>query len=154
MEKIISSMLGDYERGSVSRRQLIQGLAAVAAAAQTGSASASTFQGLEVNHVALRVANVAGSRDFYQKHFGLPVVRESSSSCFLGMGKNFLALFHNQNAGMDHFCIAIKNYKADSVMAELEQQGLNPRRPAGSNRVYFPDPDGLEVQVSAPDHQP
>ena len=154
MEKIISTMLESYERGAVSRRQLIQGLAAVAAAAQAGSASASTFQGMEINHVALGVTNVPSSRDFHQKHFGLPVVRQSSSSCFLGMGKNFLALFHNPNAGMDHFCIAINNYKADSVMAELERQGLNPRRPAGSNRVYFPDPDGLEVQVSAAAHQP
>ena len=86
MEQIISTMLGSYERGAVSRRQLIQGLAAVAAAAQAGSASASTFQGMEINHVALGVTNVPGSRDFYQKHFGLPVVRQSSSSCFLGMG--------------------------------------------------------------------
>ncbi len=154
MEKIISRMLDSYEGGAVSRRQLIQGLVAVAAAAQAGSASASTFQGMEINHVALRVTNVPRSRDFYQEHFSLPVVRQDSGACFLGMGKNFLALFHNPNAGMDHFCIAINNYKADSVMAELERQGLNPRRPAGSNRVYFPDPDGLEVQVSAAGHQP
>ncbi len=154
MEQIISRMLDSYEGGAVSRRQLIQGLAAVTLAAQAGSASASTFQGLEINHVALRVSSVTRSRDFYQEHFGLPVVRQSSSSCFLGMGKNFLALFHNQNAGMDHFCIAIRNYQADSVVEELKRQGLNPRRPAGSNRVYFPDPDGLEVQVSAADHQP
>ena len=154
MEKIISRMLDSYEGGAVSRRQLIQGLVAVAAAAQAGSASASTFQGMEINHVALAVTNVPRYRDFYQKHFGLPVVRQDSGACFLGMGKNFLALFHKQNAGMDHFCIAIRDYQADSVVEELKRQGLNPRRPAGSNRVYFPDPDGLEVQVSAANHQP
>ena len=70
------------------------------------------------------------------------------------MGKNFLALFHNPSAKMDHFCIAIKNYRADSAMEELQRQELNPNRRAGSNRVYFPDPDGLVVQVSAADHQP
>ena len=86
MEKLISGMLASYERGAVSRRELIQGLAAVAAAAQAGSASASTFQAVEVNHVALRVTDVARSRDFYQKHFGLPVVHQSSRACFLGMG--------------------------------------------------------------------
>ena len=154
MKKIISSMLESYERGVLSRRQLIQGLAAVGAAAQAGSASASTFQAVEINHVALRVTNVPRSRDFYQKHFGLPVVRQDSRACFLGMGKNFLALFRNQNPGMDHFCIAIKNYRADAAMEELKGQGLNPNRPAGSNRVYFPDPDALVVQVSAVDHQP
>ena len=82
------------------------------------------------------------------------MIRESESSCFLGIGKNFLTLFQNQNPGLDHYCLAIENFKADSVMAELKQQGLNPRRPGGTDRVYFPEPDGLELQLSPIDHQP
>ncbi len=152
MNQIISSMLTSYERGRVSRRQLIQGLAALAAAAQTVPASASTFQGVAINHLALRVTHVQRSRDFYQKHLGLPVIRESANDCFLGLGKNFLTLFRNQNPGLDHHCIAIENFKVDSVMDELKRQGLNPTR--RSDRVYFPDPDGLVVQLSSVDHRP
>lgn len=33
----------------------------------------------------------------------------------------------------------------DAVMDALKQ-GLKPQRPSGSDRIYFPDPDGLEVQ--------
>jgi catechol 2,3-dioxygenase-like lactoylglutathione lyase family enzyme len=152
MQEIISKIVQHYESGAISRRQLVQGLAAVATAAQTASAAESTFRGLGLNHVALGVADVERSRDFYQKHFGLPVIRDGRSNCFLGLGKNFLALFRNEKPGMDHYCIAIDNYNPDAVVEELKRQGLNPRRPAGSNRVYFPDPDGLVIQVSSVDH--
>ena len=39
-------------------------------------------------------------------------------------------------------------YTADSAVKRLETAGLKPKR--RSNRVYFDDPDGLEVQVAAP----
>ncbi len=155
MKNLVSSLLHAYENGRLTRRQLVQSVAALAAGASTASAKAdSTFQGVEVNHVALQVTDVARSRDFYQKHLGLPVVSESASNCFLGMGRNFLALFKNAQPGMNHYCIAIEDYEVGKVTEELRVQGLNPRQPAGSRRVYFDDPDGIEVQLSASDHRP
>ncbi len=152
MKQLISNMLESYEGGRVSRRQLVQGLAAIAAAGYAAPAEASTFQGVGLNHVALRVTNVQRSRDFYQKHLGMPVLHESQSNCFVGLGKNFLTLFQNPNPGLDHYCIAIENFRADAVMEELKRQGLNPNRPSGTDRVYFPDLDGLTVQLSSVDH--
>ena len=128
MKEIIASLLESYERGKVSRRQLIQGLAAIAASGHTVPAFGSTFVGL--NHIAIRVTNVQRSRDFYQKHLGAPVIHESETNCFLDLGKNFLTLFQNQTPGLDHFCIAIQNFNADAVMEDLKRQGLNPNRPA------------------------
>jgi hypothetical protein len=55
---------------------------------------------------------------------------------------------------MDHFCIAIENYEVGAVTAELKRQGLNPNQPSGTGRVYFPDPDGLTVQLSSASHGP
>ena len=152
MEQLISCLLEGYERGRVTRRRLIQGLGAIAAAGYAVPADGSTFQGVALNHIAIRVTNVPRSRDFYQKHFGLPVIHESETNCFLGLGKNFLTLFKNPNPGLDHYCIAIENFKADAVMEELKRQGLNPNRPSATDRVYFPDPDGLTVQLSTVDH--
>ncbi len=155
MTQIIATMLKGYEDGKISRRGLLQGLVAIAAAGHAAPAfGSSTFQGVAINHIALRVTNVPRSRDFYQKHFGLPILRESQSNCFLGVGKNFLALFQNQNPGLDHYCLAIEKFNVDSVIKELEQQGFTPRRPRGTDRVYFPDPDGLVVQLSSVDHGP
>jgi len=152
MQQIISRMLETYEHGRLGRRQLIQGLAAIAAAGYAAPASGSTFQGTALNHIAIRVTDVQRSRDFYQKHFGLPVIHEAETNCFLGLGKNFLTLFQNQAPGLDHFCIAIQHFSPDAVMEQLKRQGLKPNRPSGSDRVYFPDPDGLTVQVSSVDH--
>lgn len=152
MKRLISDMLESYELDRVSRRQSIQALAAIAGAAYPARAAASTFRGVALNHIAVRVTNVQRSRDFYQKHFGLPVTHESQSNCFLGLGKNFLTLFQNPSPGLDHFCIAIENFSADGAMEELKRQRLNPTRPAGSDRIYFPDPDRLTVQISSIDH--
>jgi catechol 2,3-dioxygenase-like lactoylglutathione lyase family enzyme len=152
MKQIISKLLEGYELGKVNRRQLIQGLAAIATSASAITAEASTFQGAALNHIAIRVTSVQRSRDFYQKHLGLPVIHESQTNCFLGLGKNFLTLFRNANPGLDHFCIAIENFNAETAMEELRRHGLNPTRPSGSDRVYFPDPDSLTVQLSSVDH--
>ncbi len=152
MKRIISEMLERYEDGTITRRQLIQALGAIATISGAGPLYALTFQGVALNHIAIRVTNVQRSRDFYQKHLGMPVIRESQDNCFLGLGKNFLTLFQNQNPGLDHYCIAIDNFNADSVLEKLKRQGLNPRRPNGTDRVYFSDPDGLEVQLSSVDH--
>ena len=155
MHTCIADMLSRYERGEIRRRDLICGIAALTTISQGVPARASsTFRGVEVNHVALNVTDVKRSRDFYQRHLGLPVVREGENNCFLGLGKNFLALFENPNPGMNHYCIAIEDYEVGRVTAELKRQGLNPRQPAGSSRVYCDDPDGIEVQLSSTNHQP
>jgi hypothetical protein len=140
MKAIISNLLESYELGKVNRRQLIQALAAVASSAYAIPADASTFHGIGLNHVAIRPTNVQRSRDFYQKHLGLLVIHESRVDSFLGLGKSFLTLFQNPNPGLDHFCIAIDNFNADTAKEELRRRELNPTRPSGSDRVYFPDP--------------
>ena len=152
MERIISEMLEDCECGRVSRRSLIGGLSALWFAASPAFAAESTFKGVGLNHIAIRVADIRRSREFYQKHLGLPLIRESETSCFLKVGGEFLTLFKNERPGLDHYCVAIENFKPDAVMSELNRQGLKPRRPSGTDRIYFLDPDGLEVQLSSVDH--
>jgi catechol-2,3-dioxygenase len=151
MQQVIARILDSYEHGRVGRRELIQTLAALAAGSGGAAGqTASTFRGLAINHTAVRVTNIARTRDFYQKHFGLPVIRQSEGSLFLGLGKNFLTFFRNATPGYDHQCIAIENFQPESVIERLKREGLQPRREA--DRIYFPDPDGLTVQVSALDH--
>jgi catechol 2,3-dioxygenase-like lactoylglutathione lyase family enzyme len=158
----IDSMLDQYERGGLSRRQLVLALAGLAAgvggiaSARAGQdppagapAGESTFHATELNHLALNVTDIGRSRDFYMKHLGLTVMREGRSQCFLDVGPHFLALFLNATAapGLNHYCYTVKGYTADSAVETLKSAGFAPRR--AENRVYFDDPDGLEVQVSA-----
>ena len=114
--------------------------------------ASSTFAATGVNHVALSVSEVARSRRFYQRLFGLPLISESTNNCFLGINRNFLALFRGRPTGLNHFCLSIEDYNPDKAVATLKDQGLRPER--RSNRVYFPDPDGLTVQIAAGSHQP
>ena len=56
-------------------------------------------------------------------------------------------MFRSRTAGMHHYCYTVADYDPATVVRTLERAGLKPRREG--NRVYFPDPDGLTVQLSA-----
>lgn len=148
MKETISRLLDSYENGEMSRRTLVGALLGLLATSR--QVRGSTFRGLSLNHVALRVTDVERSKTFYREHFGLPVIRESNRSCFLDLGAHFLALFQHDRAGLDHYCIAIEGYRAGEVVDRLENLGISSRRAA--DRVYFKDPDGIEVQVSSAHH--
>jgi len=154
MNQQIETLVDAYSTGRLSRRQLLAGLGTMFAAATLGGAGtaapppSSTFRSQGLNHIALRVTDIDRSRDFYMKHFGVKVLQQSSRNCFLGVGENnFVALFESDKAGMDHYCYTIADYDPDACVRTLEAEGLKPRRT--SNRVYFDDPDGLEVQIAS-----
>ncbi len=153
MRTFISRILERYESGDLSRRDLIQALASLAAAAPAASAAGSPFKGVGLNHIAVRVTDIPRSKAFYQGLLGLPLMSESSGSCFLKLGDEFLTLFQNRNPGLDHYCVEIETFRPDEVMDQLKREGLQPRRPDGTDRIYFRDPDGLEVQFAAVGHQ-
>ncbi|WP_165227069.1 VOC family protein [Aquisphaera insulae] len=144
-----------FERGDISRRQLasrLMGLGAVLAVmpgtAHADQGGESTFRATRLDHVALNVRDVPRSRDWYIKHLGLDVIRDGGAdNCFLGSGGGFfLTLFRGDKPGLNHYCYAIKDFDVDRAEAKLRAAGLKIRRE--SDRIYFEDPDGIEVQVS------
>ena len=158
MHGIVDDFVNEYDAGKISRRELVARMAGLAAAvaATRSTASAqesggtSPFKATSMNHIALRVTNVQESRDFYVKHLGFNITRDSAMSCFLTMDNGFVALFQGDEPRMDHYCLSIKNYEVGEVTEKLKALDLNPRR--SGNRVYFDDPDGLEVQLAAEEH--
>ena len=154
MYKPISHLLTRYEQGQLTRRDLICGLVALVAAPQASAQSGSSFKGAEMNHIAINVSDVQRSRDFYRNLLDLPILLdESPNACFLGLGEgNFLSIFRG-SPGLNHYCMGIEEYEVGRVLDELRRQGLEPRRTVGTNRVYFDDPDGIEVQLAAAGHQ-
>lgn len=158
MRGTIETIVDAFEAGQLSRRQLVlrltamaTGISAVSSVGQAASDDATpTFQARSLDHIALRVTDVQRSRTFYEEHLGLRVWRDGgANNCFLQCGKNnFVALFRADEPAMDHYCYSIDNYDVEKVVERLKQADLKPRRE--SNRVYFPDPDGLEVQLASP----
>jgi catechol-2,3-dioxygenase len=152
----IDGMVSAYERGRLTRRELVAGLgvflasmagAPRVAAGKETDAAGSTFTATELNHVALDVTDVGRSRDWYIKHLGLTVRSDGERSCFLNCGDHFVALFRADEPGLNHYCYTIKGYDPARAVKALEGAGLSPRRT--DDRVYFEDPDGITVQVSA-----
>lgn len=162
MESRISTLLSHYERGKISRRQLVAGMSSMIALLGTGSLPGAgkrqesgqsdeaepTFRATGLNHIALQVTDVPRSRDFYVRHLGLTVRREGEQNCFLNCGKHFVALFKSDTAQMDHYCYSIDEYDVGECEARLKAEGIEPRVVRSDGRIYFPDPDGLTVQLA------
>ena len=156
MKNAVETLVNDFEKGRISRRDLVGKLCAVSMLAAGASHAAhhekSSFRASGVNHIALNTPDVALSRDFYVKHLGMKVAREGASNCFLTCDDNFLALFRAPDAGLNHFCFSVDDYDVEKAEARLTEEGLEPRRTG--NRIYFKDPHGLTVQLSADKHMP
>lgn len=153
----------DFEHGRLSRRQLVARLIGLGAAAATlkGTAWAQdagqepsaalrpTFRATGLDHIALDVTDVGRSSEFYQRHLGLRVIRGTGDdSSFMGADRDFfLTLFRAEKPALNHYCYSIEDYDPANAAARLVAAGLEPRRTGG--RIYFPDPDGLTVQIAS-----
>ena len=147
MNGAISRLLEAYEKGKMSRREVIQGLALLAVTA--GTAEAAGFQGSSINHVSLFVSNLQRSTDFYQRVFGCPVNKRDGNNQ-LTFGKGFLVLRPGNPPGkVDHFAIGVDNFKKESVTADLKARGATPIDQEGGSGFHVLDPDGFPVQISA-----
>lgn len=112
----------------------------------------SLFNATAINHVALRVSDLETSRAFYENLVGARVYRQTDTACFLEISRdNFLALFTSDRAFIEHFCFTFEGYDADEVAQRLEAAGYSIHRK--DDRVFVEDPDGLLVQLSAPEFE-
>src|SRR5436190_18494268 len=117
MKSEVDRLLNLYEQSSISRRGLIEAVAALSLAA--GAAGASTKPGVTpivqartLNHVTITTANVARSKAFYGRLTGLAVRDEGPNFCELQLENGFLGLYSpweaKQRVGIDHVCLGIE----------------------------------------------
>jgi catechol 2,3-dioxygenase-like lactoylglutathione lyase family enzyme len=154
MIEAAEQVLEGFRCGRLGRREAVLRIVGLAAAALGAGGlpigaeqPQPTFQATGLNHLGLRVTDVARSRDFYSRHLGLKVIRDSiPGNCFLSAGENYVGLFRSDSAAMDHYCYTVDGYEPDRTMETLKREGFSPRRE--ENRVYFEDPDGITVQLA------
>ena len=155
MENTISNLLTRYERGTLSRRELIKAMAMMAtmgAAAEAGTAQATPqanpgFVGSAIEHISLFVSDLKRSRDFYQKTFGLSVVNEAADAIRVGPGRIMIVLRPaTARTGMDHLTIGMDNASKESVIADLKRRGATVLE-GGEANLHVKDPDGLIVEL-------
>ena len=152
MESIISNLISRFEKGSLSRRDLVAGLALLAASGPAGAAQEEIeFRDANIDHVSIHVADLQRSIAFYQKIFGFSVVSRADPEIVrLGNGKKVLvSLNHGSPAGtIDHFAIGIARFNNESGARYVTQRGATPLQ-GDLAGLHIKDPDGVNVQISS-----
>ena len=175
MEHIIAKLLQDFERGHMTRRQLIQSLALAATTATAATAAAAPsaattvsapgadegtgFTALAVNHISYQVKDYTKTRDFYSSLLGMKVTQDNGRQCYLTFGDHGSWLLPRnardaaQAPRVDHIAYTIKAWNKDRVEAELRRRGLDPRVDT-ENSFHVKDPDGFDLQISGEGMKP
>ena len=162
METIVARLLEDFERGRVTRRQMIKSIAAVAAAAAPAAVQSEDsrgFKAVAVNHISYQVADYAKTRDFYAGLLGMKVAADTGTQCFLIFGDSNTFLIPrkaepgNNPPRIDHIAYTIENWDRNAVKAELERRGLDPGADT-ENSFHVKDPNGFDLQISGKDMKP
>lgn len=151
----LDQLVGRYEQGQISRRELLAALSALVVAAPSARAAIPPPIGAikQLNHVTIFVPNVQESVEFYQGLFDMPVLTRQDPGINLNAGGGFLGVYPTPQGAaggsINHLCLAMDNFDADAVLRTLLERGVKARiRLRGDTKeLYFTDPDGISVQL-------
>jgi catechol 2,3-dioxygenase-like lactoylglutathione lyase family enzyme len=150
MESAISDLVARFEKGGLTRRELVRGLAMLAGASVAVSAAqGADFKGATIDHVSIQVADLERSTAFYQKMFGFTVVSEDKPHGIvrLGFTKPIVSINHEAPAGIvDHFALGLPTFDRDAMTAYLKEHGATPQNDPFAG-FHIKDPDGVNIQI-------
>jgi glyoxylase I family protein len=158
MEPIISSLVSRFEKGALSRRDLVQGLAMLAASGTAVTAQETAketvqqgidFKTATIDHVSIQVADLQRSVEFYQKMFGFTVVSEDKPLGIirLGNGRTLVSFNRQSPAGIvDHFAIGVPRFTKESAARYVTERGARVEDDPYAG-LHVKDPDGVNVQI-------
>jgi catechol 2,3-dioxygenase-like lactoylglutathione lyase family enzyme len=152
MEGVISNLLKQFEKGALSRRELVQSLLALTAvghAASAGGLQQTPFKSTRIDHISIQVDDLPRSIAFYQRVFGLSVLNEDKANEIVRMGTTrvIVSLHHKQPTRIvDHYAIAVDGFDRESATVALKQQGLTPEENLDYG-FHVRDPGGIPVQI-------
>ena len=152
MEAIISDLVNRFEKGALSRRGLIQGLAMLAAAGGAppdATAQDAGLKGVNIDHISIQVTDLPRAISFYEKIFGLKILSEDKPNEIsrLGAARVIVSLHHKPPTGIvDHFAIGVENFNKEKVTEQLKGMGLTPAENLDWG-FHIKDPEGMPVQI-------
>src|SRR5215468_3201950 len=146
----------------ISRRQTLSVLAAMVAVGNAGAAEQAIMQPVSLDHVNIRVSNVARSGAFYMGLFDTPVLKNAalraqptsppSEGFFLKFGDGYLAIsqaFAPDRPDLDHYSVGLRDYEKTRLTARLQDNGIAVP-PRSSTDVWLADLDGALMQLRQP----
>lgn len=151
MDTVIRRLVSEFDAGTLSRRELMAGLTALAAAggAPTAAAQTTPFKSTRIDHISRQVADLPRAIAFYEQVFGLKVLNEDKENKIARMGVTsiIVSLHEKPPVGIvDHFAIAIEGFDKDAVTAELAKRGLETDENLDYG-FFVRDPEGFPVQI-------
>ena len=152
METIISNLLTRFEKGALSRRGLIQGLAMLTAAGGAATEAQGQDSGIKaakIDHMSIQVSDLPRSIAFYEKMFGMTILSEDKPNEIvrLGVGKVLVSLHHKSPTGLvDHFAIGVEKFNKEAVTRQLKEFGITPEDNLDAG-FHIKDPEGMAVQI-------
>jgi catechol 2,3-dioxygenase-like lactoylglutathione lyase family enzyme len=150
MEAIISGLVERFERGGLSRRELVQGIMAIAAAGGAfAQGQEAALKGMKIDHISIQVSDLPKSVEFYQKIFGLTILGEDKPNEIvrMGIGRVSVSLHHKSPTGIvDHFAIGVEGFKRETVTQVLKEHGITAENNLDAG-FHIQDPAGINVQI-------
>jgi len=170
MSSMLDSLFDQYERGSMTRRHLVQALAvlvlpATALAQDAAPAPEPIVRGLGVNHIGLTVGDIDRSFVFYRKLFGVTKgwpATNAGTGIHLDFPTGYISVdsVAEQKGVITHFSVSVDHIDqdtakrlADKINSELPDAKARAAFQAndGVSTVNLLDPDGFHVQISPKD---
>lgn len=164
MEPIFTKLVDQFIGGKLSRRDLIQGLAAASVVAGAPAVAATTRRDITcvgVNHISYKAKDYARTRDYYAQNLGMKVEKDTGTRAYLTFGDTFMLIRQGRLGDVtpvvDHIAYTIGGYGADpknfaadheSIGAELNARGLKAESDEVALSWLMRDPENYEVQVS------
>lgn len=155
MESEVTKLVDAFADGKLSRRGLISGLTAIAAAGAATKAAAqeTPFESTAIDHISVQVESLAPSIEFYQNIFGLSILNQDEANKIVRMGPTggriIVSLHEKPPTGIvDHYAIAIRGFDQEQVTAALAAHGLEAQQNLDYG-FYVRDPAGIPVQIVA-----
>ena len=150
MKNIIAGLLGRYEKGKLSRRELI-GVLTMLAAAGTKAEAATLMGGINIDHIAVQVSDLKVSQDFYRNVFGLTLRTEPRADGSVRLDLEQSGFFVLRNARptgtVDHVAIKVEGFNKDLVTRQLRDSGVTPIDGGSGAGFHVVDPDGFKIQL-------
>lgn len=155
-----------YETGHIDRRGFLHALTAASVAAAAGTASQAAPPGIlqisSINHFEIKSTNVARTRDFYQKVFGLEARNSPGRAHVLLPGGAYISIGEVPPAEAspltNHYGFGIVGFNSKNptpTVDRLTAAGIEviPSL-VGLAQPFVRDPDGRRVQITEVDATP
>lgn len=160
---LFDDLLDDYDTGRLNRRQLLQGLVALAvpAAAAAQTPVADPVRARTINHVHIVVNELEQSKEFYGKLLGAKFQHQFTKDIhsvvlpgeagWISLDGGTSQVDKEKKNRLGHFAIGIERFNAAETKAAINKAlpDLKVEGAADGRSVFVFDPNGIRVQLMA-----